>query len=1123
MGGAGSFSQLKSPTVLEFTGMAGCFARTLTTSIDTFQGTSGDDIFNGGANSGNQTFTSGDILDGGAGNDTLSLEIAGGSTYQATKLANIEAVSVAFTSAGTLSLLGSTGIKTVNAYGDAANATFTNINSSAIALGFSNTTQTATFGYIPSVVAGTVDSATLTLSNVQQTSGGGESITVNGIETLNIISSGVDNTVDDLATNVATKLVVSGDQPLTIYQTLDTLIAAVDASAATAAVTVTLPAVATATVSGGAGADSLTVSAVTGDFSIDTGAGNDTIVTGANLTITDTVIGGAGVDTLSTDYATANGYVTPTTLTISGIETLLLTDAATGSVTTRNLDTGINKIILAVNDDTNAAATFNFNAGASTLQIGLSTTAAALSNNGTATTVTVDAYGSATDDSLIITNSNLSTADAYDDVAVTSTDFETVTINTGSYSTAIDQTIGAITVTGSTGATSAETVKFTGANKITVSGTITADIIDASGLTGGAARGLVLSTAATTVSSITGGAGNDTLLGDASTNIDGGAGADSIVGGTGADTLTGGAGNDSITGAGGNDLINAGADDDTVTVTVAGNVSIDGGTGIDTFDLGATLNASDTINGGDGTDTLILTDAGIQAVNNLSITDVNTLTTNLSNIEKLSLASLATAIDVGRLDGVSTLTLAAKGANDITGLAATNSITLTSANTAAFGLGLGNATGSSDVINLTLNASGSIDSSTGGAISVTSVEQVNVTANDSDTTATNATADAADTLTLTDATSTDVLNTVVVAGNALSLNLALTGSTAISNLDGSAFKGALTATLVSTVAATVTGGVGADVLTGGTKADAINGGTGNDTINGGLGSDTLDGGTGTNTLDAAASLTLGTSTDSDGNVAITGVVVNLGTTAISGATINTALSGSYISGALSSIAVNTSAYLFASASNLASVTVDTLTNFTKVIGSAGPDYIVGGAAAESLTGAAGSDNINGGSGNDTISGGAGMDTISGGAGEDAISFGNVLVSGDTAGDADDLAGSLEVDTITFVTADDTLLISQTIFGTMGNGASGVGSTLAANQFHSQAGTSTITNTSFDVTGNGAFIYDTTGNDLYFVQASASITSGSTLLSGLVSAGTAVKIADITLTGTITAADFSIIA
>jgi hypothetical protein len=85
----------------------------------------------------------------------------------------------------------------------------------------------------------------------------------------------------------------------------------------------------------------------------------------------------------------------------------------------------------------------------------------------------------------------------------------------------------------------------------------------------------------------------------------------------------------------------------------------------------------------------------------------------------------------------------------------------------------------------------------------------------------------------------------------------------------------------------------------------------------------------------------------------------------------------------------------------------------------------------------------------------------------------------------------------------------------------IGQNLPANQFHSQAGDGAITNGSFDVTGNGAFIYDTTGNDLYFVEASASITSGTTTLSSLVSANTAKKIADISLTGTLSASDFVI--
>jgi Ca2+-binding RTX toxin-like protein len=187
--------------------------------------------------------------------------------------------------------------------------------------------------------------------------------------------------------------------------------------------------------------------------------------------------------------------------------------------------------------------------------------------------------------------------------------------------------------------------------------------------------------------------------------------------------------------------------------------------------------------------------------------------------------------------------------------------------------------------------------------------------------------------------------------------------------------------------------------------------------------------------------------------------------------------------------------------------------------------ITGGNGADTLTGGEGADTINGGNGNDTITGGAGADVINGNAGADFINFGAVLVAGDTAGDAGDLAGSLASDTITFVVVDDTFQLSETIFGTMGNDASGAGAALNTAQFKSVAGTAgSLAALGIDNTGNGAIVYDTTNNDLYFIEAGVDLTVAATdTLGELVTATNAIKIADVTLTGVLTEADFAIVA
>ena len=78
MGGVGRFSQAKSSTVLDFTGMADCFSRTLTTGSDVsgvLLGSAGTTSYDGADtfNATSATYGSTDLLLGGAGNDVLNI------------------------------------------------------------------------------------------------------------------------------------------------------------------------------------------------------------------------------------------------------------------------------------------------------------------------------------------------------------------------------------------------------------------------------------------------------------------------------------------------------------------------------------------------------------------------------------------------------------------------------------------------------------------------------------------------------------------------------------------------------------------------------------------------------------------------------------------------------------------------------------------------------------------------------------------------------------------------------------------------------------------------------------------------------------------------------------------
>jgi Ca2+-binding RTX toxin-like protein len=315
-------------------------------------------------------------------------------------------------------------------------------------------------------------------------------------------------------------------------------------------VSATMGAAATATITGGTGNDSINISAVLGDVSIAGGAGNDTVTVTTNLTTTDTIGGGDGTaDVLSTTAAVAEGYTAPTTRTITGFEQLTLSTASSAGVTltTANIDTGITRVNLA---GTGGAHGITGPAGALTV-----TSTAALGG-----TLTLTDTGTATSDAATLTNSGVSNANVLNGAAVTSTGYETLTINVGSASAtnAAAQTLGAVTVTVDTGGASA--VNFTGANSLTT-GAVSATTISASGMTGAATLTLGSATGAT---SITGTANNDSIgASSVAASVTAGAGADTITGGTLNDTINGGDGNDSITGHVGKDSLTGGAGVDT--------------------------------------------------------------------------------------------------------------------------------------------------------------------------------------------------------------------------------------------------------------------------------------------------------------------------------------------------------------------------------------------------------------------------------------------------------------------------------------------------------------------------------------------------------------------------------
>lgn len=552
---------------------------TLTTGADTgtlFVGGSGADTFNALFTTANgMTFGANDILDGGAGTDTLFIQVGATGVAGPATIRNIEVITANFSAAGTVNLLGATGVTTVESSGSSADAAFTNIGSATTALRVSNTATGASFGFTAAAVAGAADTANVTLN---ADTAGSLALTT-GFETVALRSSGSANTLAGLTIGAPTTVTVAGDQALVLGTiaapaTLPASVTTFDASAntATAGVTATFGATTTAiAITGSTGNDTLNITnIVTSAFVLVAGAGNDIVIDNSAISAVTTMSGGDGTDTLVTIAASAEGYSTPAVRTISGFERVQESTPGTASatLTLANLDTGITNVTLgagtaAQGTGIGAAGVFASTAGAYTISAPTGTLGLTL-QGALGGALTIVAAGTATTDTANITVSPSTAAlNVLAGQNIVDTQFETLNISTGSAATAA-QTTGTVAITASTGGTSR--LNITGVNAFSGT-TLTAVTIDASGMTGAAT--FTNTGAGATTTSITGTANNDVIVGGSAAatlsggagadNITGGAGNDSISGGDGVDTITGGVGRDSLTGGAGADIFVFGA------------------------------------------------------------------------------------------------------------------------------------------------------------------------------------------------------------------------------------------------------------------------------------------------------------------------------------------------------------------------------------------------------------------------------------------------------------------------------------------------------------------------------------------------------------------------------------
>jgi len=323
----------------------------LTTGKDTIVGTDADNTINGT----NTTYTVGDSVDGGAGNDTLSLKLAA-ATANASVVTNVETVNLEVSGAGTFNVANFSGVENYTLTKTNVNVTVSNIGDVIKSITIDKLTGNAShsFAFDDGLLTGTQDTLDVTLSNstaistlnVGNVTGAGDPL-----EILNIHSTGNSGAAELNITNMDGNLesiTITGDSLLKLTTSATAKLATVDASALTGALTYTsTSSLATGeTIKGGSAGDTLKGSDV--KTTIEGGAGADTLTSGGTTASTttiltggagkDSLVGNTGIDTFAFSYTGDTGVTTATAdiITTFTSGTDKITIAGIGAATASN-------------------------------------------------------------------------------------------------------------------------------------------------------------------------------------------------------------------------------------------------------------------------------------------------------------------------------------------------------------------------------------------------------------------------------------------------------------------------------------------------------------------------------------------------------------------------------------------------------------------------------------------------------------------------------------------------------------------------------------------------------------------------------------------------------------------
>jgi len=830
----------------------------LTTGADNFTGTANDDTFAGSdvaAPGATPTWSAGDKIDGGLGNDTFNVVQANPiSVPTGATVTNVENVNLQSGSSinvdTTSSFSGLTALKTTtsNATQDVTAAATTDVT--AIASARSADAVTINGGKDVSVTAtGTVAGGNISIGNTTAAKGAvtvSETIAGAGNVAAGAISVKGGTTVNTTTTATNSNLngttVTQGD--VTVTGTADTTAATVKQSAAVTAVTA-VPAV----------ANNVTESAVVTwqPFAAD---GTQSI---GGMTITNTSGGAVTAD----DVATVAGGGTVLGVAITTAPGGWNVSTATGATNTFTSTTP-NANVTDVDNSTGSSGAGN-------------SAPTAVVTQGSAAAAAVTGVGGIAAGDVSITDVNAASTTAAGKITTVSLEnFDAATVNSGALTTLNLAGKGASVDAGTLGAltTAANTSLAVNTNGLTTTGAVTID----SDIT---TVNVTSSTAKSTVASlIAGGAKSINVSGDAVLAVNAntlGALTDVTVTNTAGFQLGGTAINTAATFTGG-------AGDDAVSLD-ATTKAITMGAGNDTVTSAGLVGTGGSVDAGDGNDTIVMTSA--QAADADDNATFNSKFTGFETLQLSNQLATGTTLNLTGINGVSTVALTAGGATgtSVIGNLVNNGTVKLTADSTEFAVQVKDATfNAADVLNLELSKAGVLAA---GTITAAGVETVNITSADAVATGSAA---AINTMTLTAADAT----TITVAGNN-GIDLSSSVAAKVTSFDASGVVGNGTADTAANLAVTyasdnntatasvsITGGAGNDVLTGGDAKDTIVGGAGDDVITGGKGIDTLTGGAGRDTFKFAAGDAgiTGAEKITDFTLGLTGDTIDLAATGI---------------------------------------------------------------------------------------------------------------------------------------------------------------------------------------------------------------------------------------------------